>query len=88
MALKSFILVALQLSPSFAATIQPRQITSAIIGPLLEALKGKNATVDAIAEIVPAAKLVKIRNLEPKITPTAKRMVVQYGPYELVGREV
>ena len=42
----------------------------------------------AVSKGLPKAKLVKVRNIEPRNDPKAKRTIATYGPYVLVGKGV
>jgi hypothetical protein len=98
--MKQRLMVALQWSFSTAAVIEarsPQGSTSpphahgkpaeSLAGPLISALKGNYSEAN-IAAVLPKAKLAKVKQLTLELRVDAKRSIVQYGPYTLVGKGV
>jgi hypothetical protein len=99
--MKQLLAVALQWSLSTAAVIEGRspqgsttspphahgKPAESLAGPLISALKGNYSEAN-LAAVLPKARLAQVKQLTPKLRPDAKRRIVQYGPYTLVGKGV
>jgi hypothetical protein len=97
--MKQLFVIALQLSLSTAAVIEPRSPQGStpahahnspaqtLAGPLISALKGDFSEAK-LAKVLPKARLAKVTQLAPQLRPDAKRSIIQYGPYTLAGKGV